>query len=117
MNAADAAKQVAKDHLGIESFVMQNRDSLDFKSFNVAEIKFALVAAFKLGQQHPKAEEETRWYCFDAFDSFGPHNTAVEAAEQLESMKRDGLTGLHMMELTAEQFLKYCEDGKHPFSK
>lgn len=56
MNAADAAKQVAKDHLGLDSLVMQNRDSLDFKSFNVAEIKFALVAAFKLGQQNPKVE-------------------------------------------------------------
>lgn len=116
MNAADAARQVAKDYLGLETLVMQNRDSLDFKSFNLAEIKLALIAAFKLGQQNHKPEE-TRWYCFDSFDSFGPHNTAAEAAEQLESMKRDGLVGLHMVELTAEQFLKYCEDGKFPFSK
>ena len=117
MKAADAAKKVALDYLGLHTLELQNRDSQDFKSFGVGEIKAALVAAFKLGQQNPQVEEEKRWYCFDSFDSFGPHNTAVEAAEQLESMKRDGLTGLHMVELTAEQFLKYCTDGKFPFSK
>ena len=115
MNAADAAKQIAKDHLGLESLVMQNRDSLDFKSFNVAEIKFALVEAFKLGQQNPK--EDPRWYCFDKHDSFGDFASAEEAVEQLAGMAKDGLTGLHMALLTEAEFKQYCTDGKFPFSK
>jgi hypothetical protein len=115
MNAADAAKQVAKDHLGLDSLVMQNRDSLDFKSFNVAEIKFALVAAFKLGQQNPKVEP--KWYCFDKHDTFGGYDTALEAAAQLEYLVADGLTGVHMAQMTEAEFKQYCTDGKFPFNK
>lgn len=115
MKAADAAKQVAKDHLGLDSLELQNRDSLDFKSFNVAEIKFALVAAFKLGQQNPKVEP--KWYCFDKHDTFGSYDTALEAAAQLETMVADGLTGVHMACMSEEEFEQYCKDGKFPFSK
>ena len=115
MNAADAAKQVAKDYLGLDSLVTQNRDSLDFKSFHVGELKAALIAAFKLGQQTP--EPERRWYCFDAHDSFGPHKTAAEAAAQMETLANDGLKGLHMVLMTAAEFLEYCNTGKFPFGK
>ena len=115
MNAADAAKKVAKDYMGLDTLELQNRDSLDFKSFNVAEIKAALVAAFRLGQQTP--EPQRRWYCFDAHDSFGPHDTPAEAAAQLESLANDGLKGLHMVQMTAAEFLEYCNTGRFPFAK
>lgn len=115
MKAADAATQVAKDYMGLEDLIIRNRDSLDFKSFGVGEIKAALVAAFKLGQQNPKVEP--KWYCFDKHDTFGSYDTALEAAAQLETMVADGLTGVHMACMSEEEFEQYCKDGKFPFSK
>ena len=115
MKAADAAKQIAKDYLGINSPEPQNIDSRDFQSYNVVELKAALVAAFKLGQQNHKVEP--RWYCFDQFDTFGDYDTLEEAVQQMATLEKDGLTGLHMIQMTAAEFNQYCTDGKFPFSK
>lgn len=115
MKAADAAKKVALDYLGLHTLELQNRDSQDFKSFGVGEIKAALVAAFKLGQENPAPP--TYWFCFGKHDSFGSFSDVAEASAQLATMAEDGLTGIHMALMTEEEFKQYCTDGKFPFSK
>lgn len=117
MKAADAATQVARECLGLEDLITRNSDSLDFKNFGVGEIKAALIQAFKLGQQHPVTEEPRFWYCFDQHDNFGgAHTTVAEAAALVEQMAADGHQGLHMVQMTQEEFLQYSMTGQFPFS-
>ncbi len=42
---------IAKEHLGIETLVTRNRDSLDFHSVGVGCLEAALLAAYELGVQ------------------------------------------------------------------
>lgn len=115
MNAAEAASRIANDYLGLGTLERQNRDSLDFKSFNVTELKVALVEAFKLGQRTPLLVK--KWYCFDRHDSFGSFDTPAEASQHLEGLANEGMEGLHMALMTEEQFQQYCTDGRFPFAK
>jgi len=115
MNAADAAKQVAREVFKLNDLEPRGRDHLDFQSYGVGELKAALIAAFKLGQQNPRVEP--KWYCFDKHDTFGSYDTALEAAAQLETLVADGLSGVHMACMSEEEFEQYCTNGKFPFSK
>lgn len=47
----EIAARIAKSHLGIETLVVRNRDSLDFHSVSVGSVEAALVAAFEAGQK------------------------------------------------------------------
>jgi hypothetical protein len=50
--------EIAKEHLRIETLETRNSDSLDFHDVSVWGIKAALEAAFKLGQDNPRARRE-----------------------------------------------------------
>ncbi len=47
----EIAARIAKSHLGIETLVTRNRDSLDFHSVGVGSLEAALIAAFEAGQR------------------------------------------------------------------
>jgi len=47
----EIAARIAKTHLGIETLVTRNRDSLDFHSVGVGSLEAALIAAFEAGQK------------------------------------------------------------------
>jgi len=49
-----------------------------------------------------------RWYVFDQFDTFFHFATAAEAAIEAEHLAKDGLTGIHIVQMTEAQFDAYC---------
>jgi hypothetical protein len=56
-------------------------------------------------------EQQKRWYVFDQFDTFFSFPTVHEAAVEAEHLKKSGMTGIHIVQMTAEQFDKYCENS------
>ncbi len=50
MNKMDLFTQIAHTHLGIETLVRRNRDSLDFHEVSVAGVSTALDAAYQAGR-------------------------------------------------------------------
>lgn len=42
---------IAKEHLGIETLVARNSDSLDFHSVGVVSVEAALLAAYEAGKK------------------------------------------------------------------